>query len=156
MPTDSELVEIWTDGGCKPNPGPGGWGTLIRVGAREKELSGGEQQRVAIARAIVNSPSIILADEPTGNLDSKSGTEVLKIFQELNREQGITTIFVTHDAYIARHTDRVIMLRDGKVVADREIAEPLIAGESERPSEASELESLFKDVYFGGKPEEYN
>mgnify|MGYP000394355940 CR=1 FL=1 len=120
------------------------------------ELSGGQQQRVAIARAIVNSPSIILADEPTGNLDSKSGTEVLKIFQELNREQGITTIFVTHDAYIARHTDRVIMLRDGKVVADREIAEPLIAGESERPSEASELESLFKDVYFGGKPEEYN
>ncbi len=120
------------------------------------ELSGGQQQRVAIARAIVNTPSIILADEPTGNLDSKSGTEVLKIFQELNRQQGITTIFVTHDAYIARHTDRVIMLRDGKVVADREIAEPLIAGESERPSEAAELESIFKDVYFGGKPDEYN
>lgn len=120
------------------------------------ELSGGQQQRVAIARAIVNTPSIILADEPTGNLDSKSGTEVLKIFQSLNRDQGITTIFVTHDAFIARHTDRVIMLRDGVVVADREIAEPLRAGEVERPNEAAELENIFKDVYFGGKPEEYN
>jgi putative ABC transport system ATP-binding protein len=120
------------------------------------ELSGGQQQRVAIARAIVNSPSIILADEPTGNLDSKSGTEVLKIFQALNREKGITTIFVTHDAFIARHTDRVIMLRDGEVVADRRIAQPLIAGEAERPNEAAELEAVFKDTYYGGKPEEYN
>jgi putative ABC transport system ATP-binding protein len=106
--------------------------------------------------AIVNSPSIILADEPTGNLDSKSGTEVLKIFQALNREKGITTIFVTHDAFIARHTDRVIMLRDGEVVADRRIAQPLIAGEAERPNEAAELEAVFKDTYYGGKPEEYN
>jgi putative ABC transport system ATP-binding protein len=120
------------------------------------ELSGGQQQRVAIARAIVNEPSIILADEPTGNLDSKSGTEVLKIFQQMNRERGITTIFVTHDAFIARHTDRVIMLRDGVVVADREIETPLIAGEAERPNEAAELETMFKSVYFGGKPEEYN
>ncbi len=120
------------------------------------ELSGGQQQRVAIARAIVNEPSIILADEPTGNLDSKSGTEVLKIFQELNRQKGITTVFVTHDAFVARHTDRVVMLRDGKVVADRQIAHPLVAGEAERPSEAAELEGVFKDVYFGGKSGEYN
>ncbi len=110
------------------------------------ELSGGQQQRVAIARAIVNRPAIILADEPTGNLDSQSGTEVLKIFQQLNREQGITTIFVTHDAFIARHTDRVIMLRDGKIIADREVPAPLVAGQAERPSEAAELDALFKET----------
>ncbi len=127
-----------------------------RLGHLPSELSGGQQQRVAIARAIVNNPSIILADEPTGNLDSKSGTEVLKIFQSLNREKGITTVFVTHDAFIARHTDRVVMLRDGQVVADRKIGQPLIAGEVERPNEAAELEALFKDTYYGGKPEEYN
>lgn len=120
------------------------------------ELSGGQQQRVAIARAIVNDPAIILADEPTGNLDSRSGTEVLKIFQQLNREKKITTIFVTHDAFIARHTDRVIMLRDGAVVADRKVPHPLIAGESERPNEAAELESIFKETYFGGDSQQYN
>src|SRR4051812_22028872 len=98
------------------------------------ELSGGQQQRVAIARAIVNEPAMILADEPTGNLDSRSGTEVLKIFQQLNREKGITTVFVTHDAFIARHTDRVVMLRDGELVADRPVPTPLVAGEAERPS----------------------
>ena len=94
------------------------------------ELSGGQQQRVAIARALVNYPAMILADEPTGNLDSRSGTEVMQIFQRLNREQGITTIFVTHDPWIARHTNRVIMLRDGKIVADRVVAQPLVAGEA--------------------------
>ena len=111
------------------------------------ELSGGQQQRVAIARALVTEPAMILADEPTGNLDSKSGTDVLRIFQALNREQGITTIFVTHDAFIARHTDRVIMLRDGKIVADKRVAEPLIAGDAERPSELAELEDIFRATY---------
>ena len=120
------------------------------------ELSGGQQQRVAIARALVTEPAMILADEPTGNLDSRSGTEVMQIFQRLNREQGITTIFVTHDPWIARHTQRVIMLRDGKIIADREIAQPLDAGESERPSEAAEMEGLFRDTYYGGTKEEYN
>jgi putative ABC transport system ATP-binding protein len=120
------------------------------------ELSGGQQQRVAIARALVNEPAMILADEPTGNLDSRSGSEVMEIFQSLNRERGITTIFVTHDPWIARHTNRVIMLRDGQVVADREVASPLIAGQSERPSEAEELEGIFRDVYYSGNEEEYN
>ena len=120
------------------------------------ELSGGQQQRVAIARALVTEPAMILADEPTGNLDSRSGSEVMQNFQELNKQQGITTIFVTHDPWIARHTDRVIMLRDGKIVADREVAEPLIAGEAERPSEAAALEGVFRDVYYSGDEEEYN
>jgi putative ABC transport system ATP-binding protein len=120
------------------------------------ELSGGQQQRVAIARALVNEPAMILADEPTGNLDSRSGMEVMQIFQRLNREQGITTVFVTHDPWIARHTRRVIMLRDGLVIADRQVADPLVAGENDRPSEAAEMEGLFKEVYFGGSQEDYN
>jgi putative ABC transport system ATP-binding protein len=83
----------------------------------------------------VNEPAIILADEPTGNLDSKSGTEVMQIFQKLNREQGITVIFVTHDPWIARHTRRVVTLSDGKVMSDEPIVEPLIAGQAKRPSD---------------------
>lgn len=120
------------------------------------ELSGGQQQRVAIARALVNQPAMILADEATGNLDSKSGTEVLQIFQRLNEEQGITVVFVTHDPWTARHTKRLVMLRDGKVVADQPVPKPLVAGEAERPSEAAELEAIFKNTYYGGDDAEYN
>jgi putative ABC transport system ATP-binding protein len=127
-----------------------------RVDHLPTELSGGQQQRVAIARALVNNPSMILADEATGNLDSKSGTEVMKIFQQLNEEHGITVVFVTHDSWTARHTKRLVMLRDGKLVADQPIPNTLVAGEAERPSEAEELESIFQETYYGADATEYN
>ena len=93
-----------------------------RTHHKPNELSGGQQQRVAIARALVNEPDIILADEPTGNLDSKSGREIMELFQRLNEERGITVIFVTHDPEIAQVTHRIIRLYDGKVVADEKVA----------------------------------
>jgi putative ABC transport system ATP-binding protein len=108
------------------------------------ELSGGQQQRVAIARALVGEPAIILADEPTGALDTTNGIEVMQLFQRLNRERNMTTIFVTHDPWIARHTNRIIMLRDGKIMADRMVKEPLNAGEAERPTETQELRAVLE------------
>jgi len=105
-----------------------------RMHHRPNELSGGQQQRVAIARALVNDPSILLADEPTGALDSKTGAEIIGLFQSLHRDFGQTVIYVTHDPFIARHTFRVIRLGDGKIVGDERIDTPLVAG-APRPSE---------------------
>jgi putative ABC transport system ATP-binding protein len=96
---------------------------LIEVGLEDKmfnkpnQLSGGQQQRVAIARALVNNPAIILADEPTGNLDSRSGVEIMKILENLH-EKGHTVIIVTHDEDLAREADRIIQIKDGKIVKD--------------------------------------
>jgi putative ABC transport system ATP-binding protein len=93
-------------------------GLSDRVHHRPNEMSGGQQQRVAIARALVNNPSIILADEPTGNLDSKTGEEIMALFRRLYEERHITIIFVTHDASLAARVPRRILLKDGMVVAD--------------------------------------
>jgi putative ABC transport system ATP-binding protein len=102
------------------------------------QLSGGQQQRVAIARALVNRPSLILADEPTGNLDTRTSLEIMDIFQKLNQASGITVILVTHEPDIARYVGRQVVFRDGKVIKD-ETFQPRQAGEDlsqlPRPSE---------------------
>lgn len=100
---------------------------LASVGLSEKEkslpsqLSGGEQQRVAIARALVNQPSLLIADEPTGNLDSRSSLEVMEIFQRLNREQKLTLVLVTHEHDIAAHASRIVTVRDGRIRQDTRV-----------------------------------
>ena len=113
---------------------------LERVGLGDRtqhapnELSGGQQQRVAIARALVNEPAILLADEPTGALDSRTGVEIMDLFQSLHTDSGQTVILVTHDSYIARHTDRIIKLSDGRIVSD-EVNDQRIRAGAPRPQD---------------------
>jgi putative ABC transport system ATP-binding protein len=108
-----------------------------RMHHHPNQLSGGEQQRVAIARALVNNPTILLADEPTGNLDTKTGEEIIGLFQKLHEEKGQTVIYVTHDVFVARHTQRIIRLVDGKIISDELVAHPLVAG-TPRPEDVFE------------------
>jgi putative ABC transport system ATP-binding protein len=96
-------------------------GLAHREDSYPNQLSGGQQQRVAIARALVNNPSLVLADEPTGNLDSRTAIEVMSVFQRLNREQGITIVLVTHEPDIAQYAERVIVVRDGLITTDEPV-----------------------------------
>ena len=96
------------------------------------QLSGGQQQRVAVARALVNNPALILADEPTGNLDSRTSVEVMEIFQRLNRERGITLVLVTHEPDIAQYAQRVVVFKDGKIKKEYKIEEQRVAAEELR------------------------
>lgn len=89
------------------------------------QLSGGQQQRVAIARALINNPEILLADEPTGQLDSRTSDEIMKIFQDLNRRRGITILLITHSDEIAAYADRIVRFRDGQMVSDQPVVHPV-------------------------------
>jgi len=103
-------------------------GLAGRIQHHPSELSGGQQQRVAIARALVNEPPILIADEPTGALDSKTGEEVMELFQRLHRDFGQTVIIVTHDPFVARHTRRIVRLSDGLILSDALNPNPIPAG----------------------------
>jgi putative ABC transport system ATP-binding protein len=99
-------------------------GLTDRADHHPSQLSGGQQQRVAIARSLINSPQLILADEPTGALDSRTSVEIMAIFQRLNREQGISIVIVTHEPDIAHYAQRIITFKDGKVLSDEAVAQP--------------------------------
>jgi len=102
-----------------------------RVNNLSNQLSGGEKQRVAIARSLIRKPSIIFADEPTGNLDSKSGIQVMEILQKLNLQQCVTIILVTHETYTAEHAERVLRIKDGHIIADEPVRNRRIANDGE-------------------------
>jgi macrolide transport system ATP-binding/permease protein len=112
---------------------------LLGLGDRERntpgQLSGGQQQRVAIARALINSPGLLLADEPTGNLDTRTSHEIMETLTKLNREQGVTIVVVTHEADIAAYADRVLTMRDGQLISDKRNPKPAKTAPSARPAE---------------------
>lgn len=138
--TAIENVQVPLELRGEPNAGRRARDLLARVGLADRldhfptQLSGGEQQRVAIARAFVNSPRILFADEPTGNLDSETGARIVALIEELNRESGSTVVIVTHDPALAARTRRIIRLSDGRVVEDRQTEEqaPRIARVTQR------------------------
>lgn len=140
------LPLVYARGGT-PAPAPSQRARLAleRVGLRERmhhepsQLSGGQQQRVAIARALINNPAIILADEPTGNLDSRTTLEVLALFQALNNS-GITIIVVTHETDVAEHAKRIIEMQDGAIIRDRRVEQRRIAPGSEAAASAEEIQ----------------
>ncbi|HEY7789929.1 MAG TPA: ABC transporter ATP-binding protein [Vicinamibacterales bacterium] len=102
-------------------------GLQHRADHHPNQLSGGQQQRVAIARSLINTPSILLADEPTGNLDTRTSIEVMEIFQRLNRERGITVLLITHEHDIAEYAERIISFRDGRVLSDERVVNRRLA-----------------------------
>jgi putative ABC transport system ATP-binding protein len=122
-----ELPLLYTSGNV-PDAAERARRALAAVGLEGRErslpsqLSGGQQQRVAIARALINNPEILLADEPTGQLDSRTGDEIMKIFQDLNRRRGITILLITHSDEIAAYADRIVRFRDGRIVSDDAVA----------------------------------
>ncbi len=124
---------------------------LVGLGNRAdhhpNQLSGGQQQRVAIARSLINNPSILLADEPTGNLDTRTSIEVMDIFQRLNRERGITVLLITHEQDIAEYGTRIVSFRDGLVVADRTVKK-----RRQAEDELAAWESLRTEPEFGADP----
>jgi macrolide transport system ATP-binding/permease protein len=117
---------------------------LLGLGERERntpgQLSGGQQQRVAIARALINAPSLLLADEPTGNLDTRTSHEIMETLRSLNREQGVTIVLVTHEADIAAYADRIVTMRDGVIISDERVAKSAAPTVPTAPAAAAEIE----------------